>query len=114
MSKALLVYIPQNDDKNQIILESGSLFYIDSITKTYKNSNELKKHYSYKIDEDKQGAINTFYIRSNSLKEKIPTLYNDTKPVNIYDNFYEKVYSETERARKLLYNSKGKLLLRSF
>ena len=37
MSKALLVYIPQNDDKNQIILESGSLFYIDSITKTYKN-----------------------------------------------------------------------------
>ena len=63
MSKTLLVYIPQNDDKNQIILESGSLFYIDSITKTYKNSNELKKHYSYKIDENKQGTINTFYIR---------------------------------------------------
>ena len=60
MSKALLVYIPQNDDRNQIILESGSLFYIDSITKTYKNSNELKEHYSYKIDEDKQGTINTF------------------------------------------------------
>ncbi|MDY6015224.1 MAG: hypothetical protein SPI91_02035 [Bacilli bacterium] len=114
MSKALLVYIPQNDDKNQIILESGSLFYIDSITKTYKNSNELKKHYSYKIDDDKQGAINTFYIRSNSLKEKIPTLYNDTKPVNIYDNFYEKVYSETERARKLLYNSKGKAFIKKF
>lgn len=114
MSKALLVYTPLDDNNNQVILESGSLFYIDSITKLYKESDEIKQHYSYKIGNDSEGVINTFYIRSNSLKEKIPVLYNDTKLINIYDNFYEKVYSETEKSRKLLYNSKNKMFIKSF
>ncbi len=49
MSKALLVYIPQNDDKNQIILESGSLFYIDSITGKRKTE-KLFNLYTFIID----------------------------------------------------------------
>lgn len=114
MGKALLVYTPTQRDVNPITLENSNLFYIDAITKSYKDEDDLKKRYSYKINNYPSGSISAFYIRSNSLKEEINVLYNDDKPIYVHDNFYERIYSEVEKSRKLLFNSKSKMFIKSF
>lgn len=125
MSKAVLTYtINSNDPNNKrtLTLESGSLFYIDSCTKTYADSIELKKSFLYRnkiIDFSNQyfsnnGKFNVEYIRNNSYKEILPVLLNDDKPIFRHDDFYNNQKSEIEVTRKLLHNSKNKMFLKSF
>lgn len=118
MGRAVLVYTTnlENDPKT-VTLQSGSLFYIDCCTKQYNDSLDLEQSFEYrdKIRSlGENGTIKAYYIQSNSLKEEIPILYADSKPIIKYDNYYDKELSESEISRKLLFNSKNRLFIKSF
>lgn len=118
MGRAVLVYtIDLEKNPKSVTLESGSLSYIDCCTKRYNGSLDLEQSFEYKDkirSLGERGTIKAYYIQSNSLKEEIPILYSDNKPIIKYDNYYDKQLSESEISRKLLFNSKNKLFIKSF
>ncbi len=112
MLKAILVR--ENKQINQpVTLESGSLFYIDEITKKYNSIDSLKALYNSKeIGNDDN--IKLYYIKDFETKEELPILINDEKPIQLYNNLYENIESEIEKSRKLLFNSKNKMFIKMF
>lgn len=117
MSKAMLVYIDKITS-NMITLESGSLFYIDQLTKGYTDLSVLKKSFMYasKIEslsqEDGFGEIKLLRIKDLATKEELPVLINDNRIIYTRDNYYENKKSEVENSRKLLFNSKNKMFIK--
>ena len=112
MLKAILVR-EDKQLKQPITIESGSLFYIDEITKKYKTIDSLKALYN--SDEiSKDDDIKLYYIKDFQTKEELPILLNDNIPIQLYNNLYENIESEIETSRKLLFNSKNKMFIKSF
>lgn len=117
MSKAMLVYIDKTTS-NMVTLESGSLFYIDQITKGYSNLDELKNAFLYtskieSVSEDIiSGEVKLLRIRDSASKEELPILINDERIIYTRDNYYENKKSEVEYSRKLLFNSKNKTFIK--
>lgn len=122
MAIAILGSKFHNDDGKVLTLESGSLRYIDSITKDFKSVEDLKAYGSYhdkissysKIHQDVRGEVVLTYIRNNAEKIQLDLLLNDDDTVRTRTSSLEEVKSETENARKLLLNSKNQIFLTSF
>lgn len=122
MAIAILGSKFHNDDDKVLTLESGSLRYIDSITKEFKNLDELMKYHSYndkissysKVHEGSTGEIILTYIRNNAEKIQLDLLLNEKDTIRTRTSSLEEVKSETENARKLLLNSKNQIFLTSF
>jgi len=109
MAKAVLTYV--DSKTNNITLESGSLFYIDSLTKGFNTKKDIAVKYSSKIKEE-DGILKLDYITSNTKREVIPIILNDKDPIYIRDDYLKEQISEIEKARKLFFNSKNKLFLK--
>jgi hypothetical protein len=128
MSLATLVYSlgdPMNEEK----LITGSLRQIDNCTRLYADEVEMRNgsEFKYRIDSllertsvitnvypTTEGRFILYFIEDNSRREKLDTLYNDQNPVitklnNIYG---DNSTTDVERARKLLFSSKGKRFLK--
>lgn len=122
MSIAILGSKFHNDDNKVITLDSGALRYIDTITKSYKNEEELKnsdiyreklKAYSNVYSND-NGKIVLSYIKNNEERLLLSPLYDDPDAIRTRTSSLEEVKSEVEKARKLLLNSKNQMFLTSF
>lgn len=104
-----------------IILETGTLRYIDSITKSFPNAEELKLSEDFfgklshlASDVIERSEVMLSYIRNNDERVMLQPIYNDSTPINIRTNSMDDIKSETERARKLLYSSKNQIFLLLF
>lgn len=103
-------------------LENGTLRYIDSITKEFKDEKELMNdnYYRDKIktysigNENNNSRIILNYIKNNEDKKELKLLLNDPTTIRTRTSSLEEVKSETEKARKLLLNSKNQIFLTSF
>ncbi len=122
MSIAILG-IQFSDAKDKVsTIESGSLRYIDSITKNYLNEEDLmsdetyrEKIRPYKLHhEGASSKIVLSYIKNNEEKVNLDILYDDEDDIRTRTSSLEEIKSETERARKLLLNSKNQIFLTSF
>lgn len=122
MSIAILGSKFHNDDDKVLTLDSGTLRYIDSITKDYKNEKELKNSDDYRekikaystVHNNIDGEIILSYIKNNNEKLELNLLYDDPVAIRTRTSSLEEVKSETEMARKLLLNSKNQLFLTLF
>lgn len=122
MSIAVLGYKLHNDIDNSKILtlDTGELSYIDNITMGLKNAQELKSAYQDKIKpysvnhNNALGDIVLSYIRDNEHKVELPLIFDDEDMIHTRTSSLEEVKSETERARKLLLNSRNQLFLDMF
>lgn len=110
-----------NNDDSIIILETGTLRYIDSITKSFANAEVLKldDDFSNKVSfltpsQFKGSKIVLSYIKSNDERVLLKPIYNDPLPINIRTNLMEDIKPEVESARKLLFSSKNKMFLSLF
>lgn len=115
MTKAMLVYT-NLDSLQTVTLDTGSLYYLDSITSRYNDSFDLKKLYAPRFEnfENDNGKLTLYSVRDTSSKVEIPIFYDNKEEVQLRDNYYDNYMSETEKSRKLLYNSKDKMFLKSF
>lgn len=119
MGRALLVYTTKDNSSskvNSVTLESGSLRYIDFCTRDFESEKDLVESYIYR-ERTKQidnGCLKVYNIRNNSYKERIPILLNDSDPIYLKDSYFDKVISEIEKTRKLLFKSKNKLFMKGF
>lgn len=119
MGRAMLVYTSKDNSSskvNSVTLESGSLRYIDYCTKGFETEKDLVDSYMYKerTKQIENGCLKVYNIRNSSYKERIPILLNDSIPVYVNDNYFDKITSEIEKARKLLFKSKNKAFLKRF
>lgn len=112
MSRALLEY--NNGDK-RIILKTGSLYYLDSMTRTFKDEKEFlgSKLVKNKLGNVDGGCVKLFNVRNISSKEELPIIYNQEELL-LEDDVYGNEISVIENTRKLLFNSKNKLFLKKF
>lgn len=116
MTNASLLYIDRNS-LGSVILESGSLYYIDECTKRYKTIEQIKNSPIYEkriksVSSEPNGVLKLYRVKNAQEKEELPILVNDINPILNRDNYYEQEKSETEKSRKLLYNSKNRLFLK--
>ncbi len=128
MSMATLVY-SLGDPMNEEILLTGSLRQIDNDTRLYADEVEMKNspEFNYRIqtylertlgidnaNPNKQGRFILYFIENNASREQLSILYDDQKPViTKLNNMYgDNSTTDIERARKLLFSSKGKLFVR--
>lgn len=118
MKKATLVYKDYNTGRT-VTLESTYLNYIDSNTCRYNNEDDLKLSY---LDELKNNDIKLdlensdlllYSIKDERTKEVLPILINDEKEIALYYDFYTNTKSQIEISRKLMFNSKDKMYLKS-
>ena len=119
MGRALLVYTAKDISSskvNSVTLESGSLRYIDSCTKEFESEKALVNSYVYrqKTRQIENGYLRVYNIRNNAYKERIPILLNDCVPIYLNDNYFDKITSEIEKSRKLLFRSKNKMFMKKF
>ncbi len=117
MNNATLMYVI--NDKS-LRLESQPLFLVDKYTCGFKNDNDFINNYYnkdkiYKFISDnnnKIGKLVVSYARGYNAKESLTPLYDTDNKFVSNDNPYEGVYTEVEKARRLLFNSKGQLFTR--
>lgn len=109
------------NDNRSIVLESGTLRYIDSMIKSFNNEQSLKKaeEFTEKLsmlsnEELQNSKIMLFYIKNNDDKIKLKPIYSDEEPILITANSIEGEVTEVEKARKLLFSSRNKLFLSMF
>ena len=105
-------------DGKELMLYKDNLSNIDKLTSNYKNANELKKNDSIreKVSQAgsnyKNGEFTISYL--GGLKKKIvKPLFNDNIPIILTDDLFKNKVSETEKARKLLFNSKKQIFSRA-
>lgn len=110
-----------NNENSVITLDTGTLRYIDSIIKSFPNSETLKKdeEFSTKIshlspNEIERSKIILTYIKNNDEKVLLKPIYNDPEPIHTRASSMDEVKSEVERTRKLLFSSKNQLFLSMF
>ena len=118
MKKAMLVYEDYNDSK-AITLETNGLNAIDTYTKYYTDINELKRSYKYELkaknttlDVD-NSDIKLFCIKDADTREQLPLLLNDETEIELYDNMFNNTRSQVETSRKLIFNSKDRMYLKT-
>lgn len=118
MKKATLVYKDYNTGKS-ITLESTYLNYIDSYTRNYNNEEDLKLAYldelkakDIKLDLENSDLI-LYAVKDERTREVLPILLNDNKEIDLYDNYYDNKKSQIEISRKLMFNSKDRMYLKS-
>ena len=118
MKKASLIYKDYNTGK-EAILDSTYLNYIDSYTSKYNNEEDLKlsfldeiKSKDIKLDLDNSDIILSA-VKDERTRENLPILLNDNKEIDLYDNYYDNTKSQIELSRKLMFNSKDRLYLKS-
>jgi len=113
--------INSKDDNKNLILESGTLRYIDNITKSFRDAESLKnaEEFSGRIsnlapEELKNNKIYLYYIKNNDDKVQLKPIYDDSEPILVRANSIEGEISEIEKARKLLFSSRNQLFLSLF
>ena len=113
--------IGNKSDSKSIILESGTLKYIDSMIKSFGNEESLKsaEEFATKISflspfELQKSKIVLYYIKNNDDKIKLKPIYNDDEPILIRSNSIEGETVEIEKARKFLFSSRNQLFLSMF
>jgi len=105
------------DDPNRVtILDSGTLYYIDSITGDFKDQEDLKnsEYYRERVPNSEREELVLTYVRNNKDKKELTLLFDDDNPIRIRTSSLEDVKSEVEISRKLLLNSKKQMFLNSF
>lgn len=122
MSIAILG-VKLNSDPDKIInIETGALRYVDSITKDYKAVDELLNDETYAVKIKPYQMNHTIddsklvltYIKNNEEKIELDVLFDDNDNIRTRTSSLEDIKSETEKARKLLLNSKHQMFLTSF
>ncbi len=123
MSIAILGVKLNSEPDKVINIETGALRYVDSITKSYKNVDELLSDETYALKvkpyrmnhtiDDNSDLVLT-YIRNNEEKVELDVLFDDEDEIRTRTSSLEDIKSETEKARKLLLNSKHQMFLTSF
>lgn len=110
-----------NTVDNGVILETGTLRYIDSIIKSFENAESLKRNEDFKEQtaslsdsELQQSKVILTYIKNNNEKILLKPIYNDESPICTRASALEEIQSETEKARKLLFSSKNQMFLSMF
>lgn len=110
----------KGDEKN-IVLETGTLRYIDSMIKSFENADSLKnavefrnKLASLSEDELKNSKVLLYYVKDNFDKVQLRPIYNDSEPIHLRANVMENEITEIEKARKHLFNSRNQLFLVMF
>lgn len=110
----------KNDSRN-LILETGTLRYIDSMIKSFdsaeglKNATEFRDKISNLSSSELQDSkIILYYIKNNDIKVQLKPIYNDSEPILTKANSIEGETTEIEKARKLLYSSRNQLFLFMF
>ena len=108
-------------DSKSIVLETGSLKYIDSIFKSFTDEESLKHSEEFKgkvsllsSKELYNGRIVLYYIKNNDDKIKLKPIYNDEIPILTRANAMEDEATEIEKSRKLLFSSRNQLFLSMF
>ena len=105
------------DDPSKVtILDSGTLYYIDSITSDFRDQEDLKnsEYYRNRVPNSEREELVLTYVRNNKDKKELTLLFNDNNPIRIRTNSLDEVKSEVENSRKLLLNSKKQMFLNSF
>lgn len=105
------------DDPNKVtILDSGTLYYIDSITGDFKDQEDLKNsaYYRERVSSGEREELVLTYVRNNKEKKELTLLFDDKDPIRIRTSSLEEFKSEVENSRKLLLNSKKQMFLKSF
>ena len=105
-------------DGKELMLYKDNLSNIDKITSNYKNANELKKNESIaeKVSQYGKGIKNgefTISYLGGYKKKIIKPLFNDSMEIILTDDLFKNRVSETEKARKLLFNSKKQIFSRA-
>lgn len=105
-------------DGKELMLYKDDLNKIDNITSKFKNANELKKNESI-IEKASQygksiknGEFTVSYLGGYK-KKTIKPLFNDSIEIILTDDLFKNRVSETEKARKLLFNSKKQIFSRA-
>ena len=115
MGKAIL---NMTIDGKEIILYKDNLASIDKLTSSYKNANELKQNESI-IEKASQYGSNlknsefSISYLGGYKKKTIKPLFNDNMEIILTDDLFKNRVSETEKARKLLFNSKKQIFSRA-
>lgn len=121
MRKATLNYVINTSNGSKVLpLDSASLYYIDSYTSQYKNQHDLIINHP---DKDKilnfihsnngeDGKLKISYTMDLESKKNLVPLYSNMQGIVIEDDLLNDKISETEKARKLLFNSKSQLFAR--
>lgn len=105
------------DDPSRVtILDSGTLYYIDSITGDFKDQEDLKSsaYYREKVSNGEREELVLTYVRNNKEKKELTLLFDDNVPIRIRTSALDEFKSEVENSRKLLLNSKKQMFLKSF
>ncbi|MDD6879017.1 MAG: hypothetical protein PUD59_02160 [bacterium] len=113
MSRASLEYKNSNE---KVILKTGSLYYIDSITRIFEDEEQFlnSEIVRNKVGPVIDGHIELFNVRNISSREKLPIIYNQKNELILEDDIYGREISVIENTRKLLFNSKNKLFIKNF
>lgn len=121
MKKSVLNYTIQTEDGKKVLtLDKASLYYIDRYTSQYKNDDELLSNYPMKdtvynfIRQNNgiKGRLSITYPINVTRKENIPLLYSYEQPIVTEESLDENSVTEVEKARRLLFNSKGQIFAR--
>ncbi len=120
MNNATLIYkIQYNNSSKELKLENQPLYLIDKITSNFKNDDDFINHYYnkerilnfIKDNGNTKGNVVIDYKKDVYEKEELKPLY-DIKDIVIKEDLYNNNYSELEKARKLLFNSKNQIFAR--
>ena len=115
MGKAIL---NMTIDSKEVMIYKDDLSKIDRLTSSFKNANELKMNESIREKASqygsnlKNGEFNISYLGGYT-KKVIKPLFNDNMEIILTDDLFKNRVSETEKARKLLFNSKKQLFSRA-
>ena len=102
----------------ELLLYKDNLSNIDKLTSSYKNANELKQNESIREkvaqygSSTKNGEFTISYLGGYK-KKIIKPLFNDKIDIILTDDLFKNKVSETEKSRKLLFNSKKQIFSRA-